>query len=87
MLSRLMILSGYAEPIDLQAVQRAIQALDLAGESYAGYAIDFGVLATGETALVEMNDGFGIGAYQIDSKNYTDLIWARWEQLLAQRQD
>jgi ATP-grasp domain, R2K clade family 2 len=70
--------------IDLQEVGRAINALDIAGESYAGYAIDFGVLATGETALVEMNDGFAIGAYQIDSKNYTDLIWARWAQLLSQ---
>lgn len=69
--------------IDLAEVRRAIQALDKAGESYAGYAIDFGVLANGKTALVEMNDGFAIGAYSINSKNYTDMIWARWEELLA----
>ena len=68
--------------IDLNEVSRAILALDKAGESLAGYALDFGVLASGATALVEMNDGFALGAYQIDSKNYTDLIWARWEQLL-----
>lgn len=72
--------------IDLEEIRRAIQALDKAGDSCAGYAIDFGVLASGETALVEMNDGFAIGAYRIDRKNYTDLIWARWEELLAQRQ-
>lgn len=71
-------------PIDLEEVGRAIQALSQAGESYAGYAIDFGVLASGQTALVEMNDGFAIGAYSIDSKNYTDMICARWEELLAQ---
>jgi hypothetical protein len=70
-------------PINLEEVRRAIQALDQAGESYAGYAIDFGVVASGQTALVEMNDGFAIGAYSIDSKNYTDMIWARWEELLA----
>ncbi|NES96354.1 MAG: ATP-grasp domain-containing protein [Desertifilum sp. SIO1I2] len=73
-------------PIDIEEVRRAIQVLDQAKESYAGYAIDFGVLASGQTALVEMNDGFAVGAYSIDSKNYTDMIWARWEELLAQRQ-
>jgi len=74
-------------PVDIEEIRRAIQALDKAGESYAGYAIDFGVLASGQTALVEMNDGFAIGAYSIDNKNYTDMIWARWEELLAQRED
>ena len=69
--------------IDVEKVQQAIKSLDDAGESYAGYAIDFGVLDSGETALVEMNDGFAIGAYNIDRKNYTDLILARWEELLS----
>ncbi|AFY91484.1 ATP-grasp domain-containing protein [Chamaesiphon minutus] len=69
--------------IDLDVVRSAIVALDAAGESFAGYAIDFGVLATGETALVEMNDGFALGAYNIDRQNYTDLILSRWEELLA----
>ncbi|MEP0892619.1 ATP-grasp domain-containing protein [Leptolyngbya sp. FACHB-16] len=79
--------AGNAEvSVDLEEVRRAIQALDQSGESYAGYAIDFGVLDSGQTALVEMNDGFAIGAYSIDSKNYTDMIWARWEELLAQRE-
>jgi ATP-grasp domain, R2K clade family 2 len=62
-----------------------MQALDAAGAAYAGYAIDFGVLSTGETALVEMNDGFALGAYAIDSQDYTDLICARWTELLTQR--
>ncbi|MBH8564857.1 ATP-grasp domain-containing protein [Nostoc sp. CENA67] len=68
--------------LDIEKVLCAIQALDNAGESIAGYAIDFGVLDSGETALVEMNDGFAIGAYKIDRKNYTDMILARWEELL-----
>ncbi|MBD2205515.1 ATP-grasp domain-containing protein [Calothrix sp. FACHB-1219] len=68
--------------LDIEKVISAIQALDHAGESIAGYAIDFGVLDSGETALVEMNDGFAIGAYKIDRKNYTDMILARWEELL-----
>jgi len=68
--------------LDVEKVLSAIEALDNAGESIAGYAIDFGVLDSGQTALVEMNDGFAIGAYKIDKKNYTDMILARWEELL-----
>ena len=64
-------------------IKRAIKILDGAKESYAGYAIDFGVLSTGETALVEMNDGFSIGAYKnVCAKDYTDMIFARWAELL-----
>ncbi|MDZ8139261.1 MAG: ATP-grasp domain-containing protein [Nostoc sp. DedQUE04] len=69
--------------LDIDKVICAIQTLENAKESYAGYAIDFGVLDSGQTALVEMNDGFAIGAYKIDKKNYTDMILARWEELLT----
>jgi len=41
--------------VDLKTIQLAIKTLDEAKESYAGYAIDFGVLDSGITALVEMN--------------------------------
>ncbi|MEM8641728.1 MAG: ATP-grasp domain-containing protein [Cyanobacteria bacterium P01_G01_bin.54] len=67
--------------IDRTIVQSAIAQLDAARESYAGYALDFGVLASGQTALIEMNDGFALGAYSIDRRNYTDLLWARWLEL------
>ena len=68
----------------VDVIKKAIESLDSSGQSYAGYAIDFGVLASGETALVEMNDGFAIGAYNdISSSDYTDMIFARWAQLLS----
>jgi hypothetical protein len=69
--------------IDINVVKQAIDTLDQYQESYAGYGIDFGVLNSGETALIEMNDGFAIGAYQINSQDYTDLILSRWEELLS----
>lgn len=50
-------------PVYIEEVNRAIQILDKASESYAGYTIDFGVSASCQTALIEMNDGFAIGAY------------------------
>ncbi|MDP7289906.1 MAG: ATP-grasp domain-containing protein [Phycisphaerae bacterium] len=69
--------------LDEDIVAQAVAALDASGESHAGYAIDFGVLSSGRTALVEMNDGFSVGAYDIDQKNYTDMVVARWEELMA----
>jgi ATP-grasp domain, R2K clade family 2 len=69
--------------IDDSVVDKAIDILGRSKESYAGYAIDFGVLSSGETALIEMNDGFALGAYQIKSQDYTNLILSRWEELLS----
>jgi hypothetical protein len=49
----------------------------------AGYAIDFGILTTGQTALVELNDGFSIGAYgNITAEQYWKVIAARWPELI-----
>lgn len=62
-------------------VAEAIRALLVAGEAPAGFGIDFGVLASGATALVEMNDGFSLGAYGLEDALYTDLVTARWCQL------
>lgn len=70
--------------LDLKVVEEAIRVLDTSGPAFAGYGIDFGVLADGRTALVELNDGFSLGAYAIGADAYTDLILARWEQLLAE---
>jgi len=69
--------------LDVDCVQEAIQTLENSGESFAGYAIDFGVLATGETALVEMNDGFSIGAYDICAQKYTKMLMHRWRELMG----
>ncbi|MNB72870.1 hypothetical protein D3C76_410630 [compost metagenome] len=50
----------------------------------AGYAVDFGVLSTGQTALVELNDGFSIGAYDgIEAETYWNVIAARWDELIS----
>ncbi|MDY7014869.1 MAG: ATP-grasp domain-containing protein [Cyanobacteriota bacterium] len=68
--------------VDEFVVEDAVCCLDKAGESVAGYSLDFGVLETGETALVEMNDGFSLGNYGLADGKYTDLILARWKELL-----
>lgn len=53
----------------------------------AGYALDFGVLSTGETALVEANDGFALGYYKgtLSPAKYLELLGTRWAQLVCER--
>lgn len=66
---------------DEQVVRAAVDSLLASGEAIAGFGIDFGVLASGETALVEMNDGFSLGSYGLDDALYADLTIARWCEL------
>ncbi|MBJ6764455.1 ATP-grasp domain-containing protein [Myxococcaceae bacterium JPH2] len=67
--------------LDEARVTEAVATLEAAGEGTAGYAVDFGVLSTGETALVEWNDGFSLGAYGLPPEEYTQLTVARWCEL------
>lgn len=47
------------------------------------FALDLGVLSTGETALVEANDAWAIGLYgrALDARLYLHLLWRRWQQI------
>jgi len=49
----------------------------------AGYGIDFGVLSSGQTVIVESNDGYSLGAYSLNSVDYSRLLEARWLELAA----
>ena len=69
--------------LDMAAVESALGAYRESGRAPSAYGIDFGVLSNGETALVEANDGYALGAYAIDAQPYTDLVCRRWNELLA----
>lgn len=43
--------------------------------------MDFGVTNTGATILVEVNDGYSLGNYGLDSLLYAKLLSARWTEL------
>ena len=62
-------------------VHEAIRAWTQTGAAAAGYGIDFGVLDDGRTALVELNDGYGLGSYGLEDAAYLDLLMRRWQQL------
>jgi len=69
--------------IDESIVKKALFILEELNVAPAGYAIDFGVLKNGETALVEMNDGYSLGSYNLEDDKYADLLLARWEELMS----
>jgi hypothetical protein len=69
--------------IDISTVGSALSTYRHSGEAPSAYAIDFGVLDTGETALVEANDGYALGAYEVPAEPYTNLLVRRWQELLG----
>lgn len=69
---------------DPAVVRAAVEALSAAGDAPAGCALDVGVLDGEVTALVELNDGLGLGRYGLPTGVYCDLLMARWEQLVGQ---
>lgn len=68
--------------IDLSVAQGAISLLLDEADQPKTYAIDFGVLDNGETALVELNDAYGIGAYEMDNHVLLAFLQAGWNQLV-----
>lgn len=76
---------GDAERAPERAViDEAVRLWSASGHAARGYGIDFGVLEDGRTALVELNDGYGLGNYGLAADRYLDLCIARWEQLVGE---
>lgn len=64
---------------DINLINEYIQRLDLKHP----YVLDFGILSTGETALVEYNDAWAIGLYyeSLSPKQYLSFLVKRWETI------
>lgn len=45
------------------------------------YVIDLGVTKNGETLLVEVNEGYSVGSYGLESIRYAKLLTTRWAEL------
>ncbi|PCJ64293.1 MAG: hypothetical protein COA58_13125 [Bacteroidetes bacterium] len=68
--------------LNLNEVENAIIDFENSSNKTSAYGIDFGVLNNGETALIEWNDGFALGSYELDKQIYTDLILSRWNEVI-----
>lgn len=72
----------YSGDPDIFPDVKVIQDMILKMEGPKSYALDVGVLEDGNTALVEFNDCYSLGSYGLESDFYTDMILARWEELM-----
>lgn len=68
---------------DAACIRAAVDAYRHAAP--AGCALDFGVTEEGRTLLVEVNDGYALGAYGLPPMRYAALIDARWAELRRAR--
>lgn len=68
--------------LDLDVINKAVLTYYNAPSAYS---IDFGILETGQTALIECNDGYALGAYHLTAATYTNLLISRWSELLQSR--
>ena len=70
--------------IDKSIVQKMVKDFE---NSPKAYCLDAGVLSTGETALIEVNDAFSIGIYNMPKNVYAELLMTRWNELKGNKSD
>ncbi len=79
------IIGCYKEDFDEKnrvKVQQFLDSIILGREFPSAFALDLGVLSTGEVALVEMNDCFSLGLYKGCSETfYAECLIERWNEL------
>jgi hypothetical protein len=64
---------------NISIAQEAIKAFDGAP---CGYSLDIGVVESGETLIVEVNDAFALGNYGAAYLPYTNMVIDRWEEIV-----
>jgi hypothetical protein len=50
------------------------------------YGVDIGVKASGESFVIEANDGCNLGNYGLDAIHYGEMIISRWTEILGEGQ-
>lgn len=68
---------------DPRVVEEMASTLTSLKDAPAAFGLDVGVLSSGETALVEVNDAWALGYYlgSMSHTNYLLMLGARWQQL------
>lgn len=65
---------------DPEVIRSAVLAFE---DRPISFGLDWGITKSGETLLVEVNDGFSLGNYGLRGAEYSALIEARWRQLMG----
>lgn len=65
---------------DVRVVQSAVEAYH--STAPVAYALDFGVTDDGRSLLVEVNDAWALSSYGLSSCFYSELLEARWIEMM-----
>lgn len=65
---------------DIHFINEVIQTYK---PSPVAYGVDIGVKKTGESFVIEVNDGCNLGNYGLDSIHYGEMIIARWVEIVG----
>jgi len=77
-----------SKSLNMATVRECVELLEeSSSESAAAYGIDFGVLDNEEKAMVEWNDGYALGSYDLNPDIYTNLLLTRWQELMTAWKD
>ena len=69
------------DPLILPDADFIMKAVESYSDGPMGYAMDFGVTNDRQTVVIEVNDGYAIGAYGLHPVRYANLIQARWDEI------
>lgn len=64
-----------------EVIRWSVDTFEASGGAPIAYNMDLGVLSTGETALVEVNDGFAFGPYGLDPIKHSGMLEDRWSEM------
>ena len=71
----------YGDPLRFPDEVVIKQLLQTQQKPVAAYGLDVGVTATGQTLLIELNDGYALGHYGLPPTKYARLLEVRWDEL------
>jgi len=62
-------------------------AIKMYKNSPSAYTLDFGILSYGDTELIEINDGYGFGAYGLNPIVFCKMISVRWKEIFKNKNE
>jgi len=71
------------DPLLFPDVRVMSEALAAFANRPIALAMDWGVTSSGQTLLVEVNDGYSLGNFGLQGPEYTAMIEVRWRELMG----
>lgn len=68
--------------LNIEIIRDFVKDYETTGTAPKAYVVDFGVLDTGETVLIECNDGFSFGTYSFNPEICLDMMITRWNEIM-----